>query len=89
MTSPVLLPPSPLSAKNVKAAVWLLDWLYSEEGQICYNFGIEGESYEMKDGKPVYTDLIMNNPDGMSVAQALAAYTRASTSAPYPERGLH
>lgn len=25
-------------------------------------------------------DLIMNNPDGMSVAQALAAYTRASTS---------
>ena len=66
--------------KNVKAAVWLLDWLYSEEGQICYNFGIEGESYEMKDGKPVYTDLIMNNPDGMSVAQALAAYTRASTS---------
>ena len=34
----------------------------------------------MKDGKPVYTDLIMNNPDGMSVAQALAAYTRASTS---------
>ena len=39
--------------KNVEAAVWLLDWLYSEEGQICYNFGIEGESYEMKDGKPV------------------------------------
>ena len=66
--------------KNVEAAVWLLDWLYSEEGQICYNFGIEGESYEMKDGKPVYTDLILNNPDGMSVAQALAAYTRASTS---------
>lgn len=66
--------------KNVEAAMWLLDWLYSEEGQVCYNFGIEGESYEMVDGKPVYTDLIMNNPDGLSSAQALAIYTRASTS---------
>lgn len=66
--------------KNVEAAVWLLDWMYSEEGMICYNFGIEGVSYEMVDGKPVYTDVIMNNPDGMSVAQALAAYTRTSTS---------
>ena len=66
--------------KNVEAAVWLLDWMYSEEGMICYNFVIEGVSYEMVDGKPVYTDVIMNNPDGMSVAQALAAYTRTSTS---------
>lgn len=66
--------------KNVEAAMWLLDWLYGEEGQLCYNFGIEGESYEMVDGKPVYTDLIMNNPDGLSSAQALAIYTRASTS---------
>ena len=34
----------------------------------------------MVDGKPVYTDVIMNNPDGWSQAQALAAYTRTSTS---------
>ena len=66
--------------KNVEAAVWRLDWRDSDEGMICYNFGIEGVSYEMVDGKPVYTDVIMNNPDGMSVAQALAAYTRTSTS---------
>lgn len=66
--------------KNVEAAVWLLDWMYSEEGDLAYNFGIEGESYEMVDGKPVYTDLIMNNPDGWSQAQAMAAYTRSSTN---------
>ncbi len=66
--------------KNVDAAAWLIDWMYSEEGNLCCNFGIEGETYEMKDGKPVYTDLIMNNPDGLSIANALAAYTRASTS---------
>ncbi len=66
--------------KNVEAAAWLLDWMYSEEGNLCCNFGIEGLTFEMKDGEPVYTDVIMKNPDGMSVANALAAYTRASTS---------
>lgn len=66
--------------KNVDAAAWLLDWMFSEEGNLVCNFGIEGQTFEMKDGKPVYTDMIMKNPDGLSVANALAAYTRASTS---------
>lgn len=66
--------------KEVDAAAWLLDWMYSEQGNLCCNFGIEGLTYEMKDGQPVYTDMIMKNPDGLSVANALAAYTRASTS---------
>lgn len=66
--------------ENVEAAAWLLDWMFGEEGNLCCNFGIEGVTYEMKDGKPVYTDMIMKNPDGLSVANALAAYTRASTS---------
>lgn len=66
--------------KNVEAAAWLLDWMYSEEGNLCCNFGIEGLTFEMVDGQPVYTDMIMKNPDGLSVANALAAYTRASTS---------
>ncbi len=66
--------------ENVEAAAYLLDWMYSEEGNLCCNFGIEGLTYEMQDGEPVYTDVIMNNPDGLSVANALAAYTRASTS---------
>ncbi len=30
-----------------------LDYLYSEEGALLMNYGIEGESYEMVDGKPV------------------------------------
>lgn len=66
--------------QNVEAAAWLLDWMYSDQGFLTCNFGIEGETYEMVNGEPVYTDVIMNNADGMSVANALAAYTRASTS---------
>ena len=65
--------------RNVEAAMWLLDWMYSEEGNLCCNFGIEGVSYEMVDGVPTYTELITNNPD-LQFANALAVYTRASTS---------
>ena len=32
-----------------------LDWFYSEEGDILLNYGIEGLTYEMVDGKPVIT----------------------------------
>lgn len=66
--------------KNPEAAAWLLDWMFSEEGHMINNFGIEGETYTMVDGKPVYTDLVQKNPDGKSSSEILAAYTRASTS---------
>lgn len=65
--------------KNVEAAVWLLDWMYSEEGNLCCNFGIPGVSYEMVNGVPTYTEEVTNNPN-LQFANALAAYTRASTS---------
>ena len=46
------------------------------------NFGVEGESYNMVDGKPVYTDQIFNNPEGLSIAEALSMYCRATVPAP-------
>lgn len=71
------------SCEDVEAAARLLDWAYSEEGSMFYNFGIEGESYEMVDGEPVYTDLILNNPDGLPIAQILSAYTRVAYNGPF------
>ena len=64
---------------NVEAAMWLLDWMYGEEGNLCCNFGIRGVTYVMKDGVPTYTDFILNNREYTS-ATVLALYTRASTS---------
>lgn len=69
------------NCKNVDAAVWLLDWLYSEEGHMISCWGIEGESYVIVDGVPQYTDIVMNNPDGLSIAQAQSIYTRPSNGA--------
>ena len=51
---------------EVEVVARLLDYAYSEAGATLYNFGTEGESYTVVDGQPVYTDLVLNNPDGMT-----------------------
>ena len=60
--------------ENIVETVKWLDWHYSEEGTALYNWGIEGQSYEVVDGKKQFTDLITNNPDGLSKDEADARY---------------
>ncbi len=69
--------------KNIDAAIKYLDYGYSEEGRMLYNFGIEGKSYVMKDGYPTYTEEITNNPEGLSMTVALAKYTRSYSTGPF------
>lgn len=68
------------NVENPEEIVKWLDFGYSEEGHMLFNFGIEGETYEMIDGYPTYTDEIMDNPDGLPVTQAMAKYFRAGYS---------
>lgn len=42
------------NCKNPEAAIRFMDWFYSEEGRRAANYGIEGETYTMEDGKPVF-----------------------------------
>lgn len=45
--------------EKIPTLLTYFDYLYSEEGSILANFGIEGESYKIgADGKPHYTDII-------------------------------
>ena len=60
--------------ENVEAAARLLDYHWTEEGHMLDNYGIEGTSYTMVDGKPAYTDLILKNPEGLAVNEARAPY---------------
>ncbi|MDO5416213.1 MAG: extracellular solute-binding protein [Lachnospiraceae bacterium] len=60
----------------------LLDYGYSEQGSLLFNFGREGESYTMVDGVPTYTDLILKNPDGWPISQAMAKYIMACYQGP-------
>ena len=62
--------------EELKAAMAWIDWAYTEEGQMYWNFGTEGDSYEMVDGKATFTDKMWKDERG--IAQALRDYTGAS-----------
>lgn len=73
------------SSKNKELAVRFLDFGYSEQGHMLYNFGKEGISYEMKDGKPTYCETVMNKNynGGLSAAQGMAKHIRACYNGPF------
>ena len=50
---------------------------------MLYNFGTEGVSYNMVAGKPAYTDLVMKNPDKLTIPQAMTKYSRGNTNGPF------
>ena len=70
------------TCKNKELAMRFLDWGFSEEGRMAYNFGIEGVSYEMVDGKAQFTDLVTNNPDGEPLETMLSVWSHTSYNAP-------
>lgn len=71
------------SCKDPEKVARFINYGYTDEGHMLYNFGIEGVSYEMKDGAPVFTDLILNNPDGLTRQQALSEYELAYGNGPF------
>ena len=71
------------SCKNPELAAKYLDYSYSDEGYMLYNFGIEGVSYTMVDNQPVYTDEIMHNSEGLTVSQAMGKYFVAANEGPF------
>lgn len=62
------------SNKHPEETVKALDYFFSEEGHMLKNFGVEGVTYNMKDGYPTYTDEILKNPDGLTIPQAMAKH---------------
>ncbi|CAM3989498.1 extracellular solute-binding protein [Paenibacillus alkaliterrae] len=62
------------TTKHLEAAVRWLDYGYSKEGSMLNTYGIEGVTYTMENGRPVYTDLVVANPDGLSSDQVMLQY---------------
>ncbi len=52
------------NCKNMELAARFLDYAYSEEGSLYYNFGIEGESYSMVNGYPTFTQAMYDYKQG-------------------------
>ncbi|CAM3406108.1 extracellular solute-binding protein [Pseudostreptobacillus hongkongensis] len=52
------------NSKHAIEAIKYFDFWYSPEGRRLWNFGIEGEEYTLKDGKPIFTDKVLKNSEG-------------------------
>ena len=51
------------------------DYLYTEEGTLLANYGIENETFHYdEDGNPVFEDFITNSPDGLSLTAQMTRY---------------
>ena len=62
--------------KNPVETIQWLDYLYSEEGEKLFYMGIEGVSYtEDENGELHYVDSITNNPDGLTLDEAISLYS--------------
>jgi hypothetical protein len=61
------------AAKNPVELIKYFDFWYSPEGRRLWNFGIEGEDYKMVDGKPVFTDKILKDPEGKNPLATIRA----------------
>ncbi len=60
------------SCKHIDRALDFLNYGFTEEGAMLYNFGIEGKSYTMVDGKPTFTDIYFQ--EGTDIYEALYTY---------------
>ncbi|MFB9279633.1 extracellular solute-binding protein [Cohnella cellulosilytica] len=49
-------------AKDPAAILRYMDFWWTEEGRRLLNFGIEGETYTMVDGKPIFTEEVLSQP---------------------------
>lgn len=66
--------------EDVELVANFINWFFTEAGSIACSFGIEGEGYELnEDGNPVYTDLVINNPDGMTLFSTQLMFTSFNT----------
>lgn len=62
-------------SENWEVALRWLDYLYTDEGALLANYGVEGDTFEFdENGEPVFTDKILNNENGWTMTQTVASY---------------
>ena len=66
------------SCENVELACQWGDWWFTEEGSLIANYGIEGTSYTLVDGKPKFTEAV-TDPTDVSKRDALLVYASNGT----------
>ncbi|NTV91382.1 MAG: extracellular solute-binding protein [Clostridiales bacterium] len=62
------------ACKNPELAIKWMDYFYSPDGVILSNYGTEGKTYTLVDGKPVLSDFIGKNEEGLTMVGAENKY---------------
>jgi putative aldouronate transport system substrate-binding protein len=71
------------ACKDVEAAVKMLDFAYSPEGHMLFNFGVKGVTYDLEaNGYPRMKKEIINHPS-LSLAQSWAQHARSNFNGPF------
>ena len=65
---------SACSESDLEALLAWHNYWFTPDGDMLTNYGVEGLTYEMQDGKPVFTDMITNNADGLTLTQTTYIY---------------
>ena len=69
---------------DAELCVRYFNYFFTPEGDLLANYGVEGLTFEYDaNGHPQFTELVTNNPDGMSFDQAQWILVAGSTEGPY------
>lgn len=65
---------SQASDENIALICQLVDYIYSDEGSVLFNYGVEGEAHVLNDaGEPEWSEMIMTFAGGTTTAAFLYA----------------
>ena len=74
-----------LDLEYIEPLLQLVEFLYSDDGYLLTNYGIEGEAYTLdENGNPQWTDLVINNPDGLPYLFSSYLYATNAASGFFP-----
>lgn len=68
---------------EVEAVLGWINYWFTDEGIMLYNYGVEGDTYVMENGSPQYTDKVMNNELGVDPTLFCRTFSLAGCSFGY------
>lgn len=70
---------------HAELIVQFFDYVFSPEGRMIVSYGVEGDTYEMLDGKPVFTEKMYRNEAGWNMFVKAAIGGRRIACWPYDD----
>lgn len=71
------------ACEDVEFALGWINYWFTDEGIMLYNYGVEGDTYVMENGTPTYTDKVMNNDLGVDATLYCRTFSLAGCSFGY------